>query len=58
MRDTKDKQVFTRIPEEEKAELERLAKELDFPVSHIVRQGLRKEIAILREQVKETALQN
>ena len=54
----KEAQVFTRIPKEEKVEIQKLADALGYPLSYIVRDGLRREVAILRERIKELALQN
>lgn len=57
-RRNKEAQIFTRIPKEEKDEIQRLADILDYPLSYIVRDGLRKEVAILREKAKELSLRN
>lgn len=54
----KDERVNVRINEAEKAELEAIGEKLDVPVSQIVREAVRERIAVLREQVKETSLQN
>lgn len=45
----KDDKVIAKISSEEKAELTELARELDVPISQIVREGVRKRIAELIE---------
>lgn len=59
MRNKKEERINARIDETEKAQLDEISERLDIPVSQIVRDGVRREVAILRERVnRESALQN